>query len=174
MNFAGKQAKDGIYTVQSAREIVRCVRSVKESYKGIHGELVEDMMTNMDQAVKSKLFPYSAMNGEIDDENFVALLDPNLDVEERNKILRRHVGLKNSYTTFLIAIASEKEATARNKMLTTLHNIPITCVFDIEDYYLFNTRYMFWFGVVGSCCSGAWVLATETAAIKSFLVKIFS
>ena len=37
MNFAGKQAKDGIYTVQSAREIVRCVRSVKESYKGIHG-----------------------------------------------------------------------------------------------------------------------------------------
>lgn len=174
MNRAGESASEMLFNIASPQELIKSVQYVKASYSGINRAIVDDLIKETQQSLKSNLVSNDAMNRELSDEDYNALDNKNTSIEDREIILQRHVGLKNSYKSFLISMASSKENDARDDMIQTLQSKPFTFITDDNDLYLFNTRYMFVCGVVGSILSGSFIIIGERVAFAKMLKALLS
>jgi hypothetical protein len=149
MKVAGRSV-DSAFSDLSPFQIVKEVEKVRTSYTGIVECIAIDSMHEVAASIGSNLLAVDVKNE--DGDSFARDLDkmsPAASIEEREDVLRQHAGLKSTYKTFVIAMASAKEAAAREKMLNTLTDPPHTLL--RGNKYFFN-EYMWWGGL---CLSGA-------------------
>ncbi len=173
MSLATKDVEENLYRFDSPQLLIRAVTDVRSSYSGINTEMAQDTHTN--QAVTSKSLPHSAM-GEAETlklDDVLSALNTDTTVEDRVEIVRLHVGLKHEYQAFAIAMASSKEAMARDKMLTTLHEKPFTLITDDEKWYMWNTRYLFWISLWSGLGGVTWIAICEKESMKKVFQALF-
>jgi hypothetical protein len=174
MSKAGESASGILFNPSSPQKLIQTVQHVKSSYSGINRAIVDDLIRQTQQSVKSSIVSHDAINCSISDEDYNALDNINTSIEDREEILQRHVGLKSSYKSFLISMASAKENAARADMLEALESKPYTFITDNDDTYLLNTKYMFGIGVLGCILSGSFLLVGERAVIVRAIRALLS
>ena len=161
MNLVGQDVEDKLYKIDSPVRVISAVKKVKASYSGINRAMVMDLLTQTDQAAKSNIAPFEVTS----EDEYNVFINSATSVEDRESILKLHLGLKHQYGAFAIAMASSKEAIASDKMLTTLHEKPFTLLTDNEKHYLWNTRCLFWLSLISCIGGGSWLLLAERNAI---------
>lgn len=172
MNIAGRSLSGKMATVISPHEMIREVINVQRSYKGIHQALISDLMVETKRSTTSQVLPADVVNRSVDESDYLLFENPETSVEVREEILKKHTGLRNSYKTFAIALASQKESISRQALMAALDDRPITFLFTADSRYYWNTTGMFRFGVLGSGLSGIWIASSDSAAIMAILAKI--
>lgn len=177
MGLATKEVEEHLYKLDPP-QLLKAVKDVKSSYRGINDELNDDVKDNLirtKQATKSDILPHSAVSeiyaSKLEEE--LNSLGFNSTVEEREDLILLHVGMKHQYQSFAIAMASSKEAIARDRMLTTLHEKPYTLITDDEKWYLVNTRYLFWVSMLSGLGGATWILVGEKELLKQVVQAIF-
>lgn len=152
MSLAAKNVEEGFYRIDNPRMLVKAVKNVASSYRGVNNP--HGAVTSLDDVLKE-------MHSEVS-------------VEDREDIICLHFGLKHQYKSFAIAIASSKEATARDKLLTALRDKPFTLITDDEEWYLPNTRYLYWLSFISGLGGATLLVFAQNKFIKLFFLKLMS
>ena len=162
MKKASQAAYDNLCMPTSIKSIMNDLKNIDSSYQDVNIQIVKDAIASYQQETKSNFPCHHAKSEDINKLN-----KNSTSVEERDIIIQ-DLGLKNTYKSFAIAMASSREATARDNMLETLYNKPYTIIIDHEDYFLINTRYIFWLGFMLSFLSGTVILHAE----RDFFIRV--
>lgn len=130
------------YKIDSSGSFITAVKKVNNSYSDMNREIVMNLL-KQGENYKWGRDDDKSLFSDLYEDDCIALNNPDTSVEERESILKTRFGL-NNYKAFKLAMASSKESTARDKLLSTFYEKPFTLLTEEEDSYLWNTRYLFY------------------------------
>lgn len=145
-----RDLSDNFYCVDSPEQVVKEANDLRKTFR-------KDLQSMLPLKKTSRI----GQEGDICEFDYILLVNPDTSVKDRERIFRSYFGLEQSFHTFSIAMTSSMEATARDKLLRTLEHRPLTYFSTDERLHNWNTRYLFWLGIIIGAAGGSYLLSSS-------------